>query len=773
MADADPFRRRLPIPSLVCTIARETRGTVRVRIRIGLLAVALVVMALPAVAQEKEFLEINQQVLTLRQAGKYLQAVPVAKRGLEHVEKAFGKEHVYASVMHNNLAELYRMQGWYAQAERHYERAIAIMEKARGPDHANVASFLNNLAVLYETQGRYVEAEPLYKRALQIRRKALGEEHRGVATTLNNLAELYRARGRYAEAFALHTRALAIREKALGKTHVEVATSLNNLAMVHRVQGRDSDAEAAFKRAQSIFEKKLGRDHPNVASVLSNLAALYQHQGRLRDAGPLLLRAYKIRKRALGLMHTSVAFSANNLAEFYRTQKRFKVAEPLYKLALIVFEKLLGKSHEHTGAVLNNLGASADDEGRHKEAVTYYERALKISEDQLGPDHANVGVILSRLASLYGKVGRSADEKRLRERLALMAPEGTRHVPLYFATNRSRAQSGFGADLGKDVTHGLVLARVPALEVDNRAGRLSESFGQLETAKTGTLTAAGKLEVVKTTPFDDVAAFVSSARKDQARSARFKNQALVFVHGYNTGFDGAMKRAAQVAFDLEFDGILIPFAWPSQGETTGYIKDRRMSLQSVDVLADVLKELKQTMPGVRIHLLAHSMGNQVLLRALCKIASGDGKKERLFGQVISAHPDISTDDFDTLTKCLQPVVSGVTLYVNKEDLALRVRCGGTLCRAGNTARGYGAADVIDTTQMSAGLFKSLTGGYDHDIFVRNPLLFSDITRLLMTGQRPVDKRTPEFHASKDGDGRTLWVYDKARNPAVAEAASRQ
>jgi esterase/lipase superfamily enzyme len=32
-------------------------------------------------------------------------------------------------------------------------------------------------------------------------------------------------------------------------------------------------------------------------------------------------------------------------------------------------------------------------------------------------------------------------------------------------------------------------------------------------------------------------------------------EALVFVHGYNVNFNDAVRRAAQIAYDLEFAGI--------------------------------------------------------------------------------------------------------------------------------------------------------------------------------------------------------------------------
>ena len=114
--------------------------------------------------------------------------------------------------------------------------------------------------------------------------------------------------------------------------------------------------------------------------------------------------------------------------------------------------------------------------------------------------------------------------------------------------------------------------------------------------------------------------------------------------------------------------------------------------------------------------------------------------------------------------------SKLSRSVNEKDSALRLRCVGFRCRAGNKARSYTAVDVIDTTDMGKGVWRALSHGFDHDVFVRNPLLFGDIARLLLTGQRPVEKRTPEFRPRKDRTGGIYWSYDKSRNPAVAVIA---
>ena len=59
-----------------------------------------------------------------------------------------------------------RQQGKYDQAVVVGKKVLEIAEREYNSDNPNVATVLNNLAGLYESQGQYAAAEPLYKRSL-------------------------------------------------------------------------------------------------------------------------------------------------------------------------------------------------------------------------------------------------------------------------------------------------------------------------------------------------------------------------------------------------------------------------------------------------------------------------------------------------------------------------------------------------------------------------------------------------------------------------------
>src|SRR5262249_14260121 len=44
-----------------------------------------------------------------------------------------------------------------------------------------------------------------------------------------------------------------------------------------------------------------------------------------------------------------------------------------------------------------------------------------------------------------------------------------------------------------------------------------------------------------------------------------EKQAFVFIHGFNTSFEDAARRTAQMHHDMGFDGAPIFYSWPSEG----------------------------------------------------------------------------------------------------------------------------------------------------------------------------------------------------------------
>jgi esterase/lipase superfamily enzyme len=75
--------------------------------------------------------------------------------------------------------------------------------------------------------------------------------------------------------------------------------------------------------------------------------------------------------------------------------------------------------------------------------------------------------------------------------------------------------------------------------------------------------------------------------KDELVHARAESGALVFVHGYNTSFDDAVFKTAQIAYDARFPGVPVAFVWPSLHSLTAYDYDRESASFSTDALLEL------------------------------------------------------------------------------------------------------------------------------------------------------------------------------------------
>ncbi|MDB5827291.1 MAG: hypothetical protein JWQ73_1511 [Variovorax sp.] len=98
-----------------------------------------------------------------------------------------------------------------------------------------------------------------------------------------------------------------------------------------------------------------------------------------------------------------------------------------------------------------------------------------------------------------------------------------------------------------------------------------------------------------------------------------KRIGLVFVHGYNVGFQAAAYRAAQMSLDMRLKSMPVFFSWASKAGTAAYWKDENTALQSVPdfkkFLGTYLKESKVD----QVVIIAHSMGSRIVASALIEM----------------------------------------------------------------------------------------------------------------------------------------------------------
>ncbi|HLA90576.1 MAG TPA: alpha/beta hydrolase [Gemmatimonadaceae bacterium] len=210
---------------------------------------------------------------------------------------------------------------------------------------------------------------------------------------------------------------------------------------------------------------------------------------------------------------------------------------------------------------------------------------------------------------------------------------------------------------------------------------------------------------------------------------------LVFVHGFNSSFEDAAVRAAQLAADVSFDGAVMLFSWPSAASVTSYVRDQQTARNAGYHLLRLLAAIApQALPD-RIHLLGHSMGSEVVGKAMTLAAPADSLPR--FAQVVLAAPDLDARVFRReILPRLEPRAARITLYASDDDEALRASrvLNGVwrLGLGGDSLTVVRGMDTIDASRVHA-------DALGHTLF-GNQAFLADLAALLAEGKSPVERR---------------------------------
>ncbi len=175
------------------------------------------------------------------------------------------------------------------------------------------------------------------------------------------------------------------------------------------------------------------------------------------------------------------------------------------------------------------------------------------------------------------------------------------------------------------------------------------------------------------------------------------------------------------------------FSWPSQGKLLGYSGDEERAVSSGDVMAGFLNSLEPG-PWTRVHILAHSMGNRVMLLGLA-----DNPRPKLpIGQLVFAAADVFVPMFEEKFVKLQAGgLLPATSYASKDDRALtmssHLHSGPRVGLVGDEPYQTEHLESIDATSVDRGV---LGHGYWSSV----PALLGDLKDLLQYGHTPLERK---------------------------------
>ena len=208
--------------------------------------------------------------------------------------------------------------------------------------------------------------------------------------------------------------------------------------------------------------------------------------------------------------------------------------------------------------------------------------------------------------------------------------------------------------------------------------------------------------------------------------------ALIFVHGFNVQYQEAVLRAAQIAYDLKYQGPVILFTWPA-GAGGGFFDESLMNKtytsnlnnakNSISVFQNFLIDLAKN--NIRANLIVHSMGHQVVLPALDYLGK-EKPKTHFVNELILNAPDFDMQEFNQAISNIKKSSKHITLYCSKNDKAMIASK--TFNNGSLRVGACGLSNDLDNINVS--LVDNETLGLGHGYYSSREIL-SDVSQALL------------------------------------------
>ena len=335
------------------------------------------------------------------------------------------------------------------------------------------------------------------------------------------------------------------------------------------------------------------------------------------------------------------------------------------------------------------------------------------------------------------------------------------------------AQNDSASVNGKD--YFIVTSRLPDCRGDNikltnhRADRVR--FGRFSPPET-IKPAKGDKQLVVPVAFQPEGAWWDGLRD----AANLRNgRVLLYVHGYREKLQTTARDAVQIGAMSNFDGPIIHYSWPSQGNLLSYAVDETNMYWDQRNFRNFLTKLARAEWVKEIVIVSHSLGARLVTPAVEYVdRTSTNADSSNISNIILASPDVDREDFER--DIAEEVLAArrvnndrrVTVYASLNDRALAVsravhgypRLGSPYCFSPFEAKDLKAKGlpqrcfatktkyqtepaktgftIIDTTDVSG-------GGAGHSDYLRSLAVCKDFAAVV-NGARTTDDRVATAQA---------------------------
>lgn len=230
------------------------------------------------------------------------------------------------------------------------------------------------------------------------------------------------------------------------------------------------------------------------------------------------------------------------------------------------------------------------------------------------------------------------------------------------------------------------------------------------------------------------------------KNTKGKN-ALLFVHGYNSSFEDAARRTAQLAWDLPFDGFSGFFSWASNAKIPYYFADEAAARSAAPALAQFLEQFILDTEVEHLHIIAHSMGSLVTTLSLNDMRNTGSMAAHLskIQQLVFGAPDIDQKEFrNSILPTFKNIGKRRTIYASDHDLALWAS---KLGRANRIRLGQIGKELFLDRDLDTIEASNLVTQSSHSYIFQSKQLLTDLFFLISQDLDPTQRRLRQVNTN--------------------------
>ncbi|MXN67414.1 alpha/beta fold hydrolase [Stappia sp. GBMRC 2046] len=243
------------------------------------------------------------------------------------------------------------------------------------------------------------------------------------------------------------------------------------------------------------------------------------------------------------------------------------------------------------------------------------------------------------------------------------APGASEHLLLVATTREKDERPGtyFNGERSQQLNYAEAVVSVPP----------THQSGQIEWPAQAPGDPAKDMVLKSASYLDGEEAFRRVLNAELAKREPQAREVVLFIHGYNTRFPEALFRFAQFYHDSSTDRVPVLFTWASRGELSDYVYDTNSATAARDGLERTIRDILAS-GAKRVHIMAHSMGNWVLMETIRQIKiSGKPVPQEKIGLIVLAAPDLDIDVFKSQLKRVGRPERPFIILLSKDDRALK------------------------------------------------------------------------------------------------------